>query len=345
MVLRFAEASEQGGHPARARALLEEELRTEPANAQYLQALARLPHLPVREAEELWQRLLALEPDRVDYLQGLANLYSRSGRQADAIKLVAGRDRGADPGGNTESFPGSPVPEKPPSNADQLIRQAHACLRDGAPANVASIASELRRLGRPGEALELLRASTGRATDVHVKALLESQILTQFPSAPDLDRELDQFSFLAETHPDLRPGFWETLGAMAKGENSEALARLRQAWKQDNPLAGEILAGVELSRGDQPAAMQVVDSLLKGNALPETALSRLEVTLNQAHLWGQAARVAQELVERDRDEPGIYFTWCRDLWAAGRRSCRSCASLPAVPAFTRMYRDELPPFT
>jgi tetratricopeptide (TPR) repeat protein len=106
---------------------------------------------------------------------------------------------------------------------------------------------------------------------------------------------------------------------MAKGENSEALARLRQAWKQDNPLAGEILAGVELSRGDQPAAMQVVDSLLKGNALPETALSRLEVTLNQAHLWGQAARVAQELVERDRDEPGIYFTWCRDLWAAEDR--------------------------
>ncbi|MGA8658469.1 MAG: tetratricopeptide repeat protein [Chthoniobacterales bacterium] len=319
IVLRLAEASEQGGHPARARAFLEEALQAEPTNAQYLQALARLPQTPLREAEELWQRLLASQPDRVDYLQGLANLYSRSGRQADAIKLVAEKDRGSGAVREMESIYGSSVPEELPANPDQLIRQAHAYLRDGAPANVVSIASELRRLGHSNEAIELLRASAGQATDAHAKAFLESQMLTQFLPAPGLDRELDQFSFLAETHPDLRSTFWETLGSLAKKENPGAVGRLREAWKEGNVLAGEVLAGVELSRGNQPAAIQVIDALLKGDALPESALSRLEVTLNQAHLPELAGRVTQELVERDRNELGRYFAWCHDLWAAGDR--------------------------
>lgn len=317
IVLRLAEACEQGGHPARARALLEEALRAEPANAQYLQALARLPQIPVGEAEELWQRLLASQPDRVDYLQGLANLYSRSGRQADAIKLVAERGRGPRAAREMESIPVGAASEEPAANADQLIRQAHAYLRDGAPSNVVSIASELRRLGRSNEAIELLRASAGRATDAHVKAFLESQMLTQFLPPPSPDQELDQFSFLAETHPDLRSMFWETLGSLAKKENPAALSRLREAWEAGNPLAGEVLVGVELSRGNRPVAIQVSDALLQSGALPESALSRLEVALNQGHLPGEAARAAQELVKRDRNELGLYFAWCHDLWAAG----------------------------
>ncbi len=88
VILRLSAVYTQTGRPAHAKALLEQALRAEPGNEDYLKAFATLPDLPSAEAENAWHQLLALKPGKHEYLQGLAILYLRTGRSDEAKRLI-----------------------------------------------------------------------------------------------------------------------------------------------------------------------------------------------------------------------------------------------------------------
>jgi tetratricopeptide (TPR) repeat protein len=318
VVLRLSAVYTQSGQPAHAKALLEQALRTEPGNEDYLKAFATLPDLPSGEAEKAWYQLLALKPGNPEYVQGLAILCLRTGRSDEAERLFreANSAKSVAPA-RTEGIPdGSSLDQ---SDIDNLIQKAYQAIREGVPASVSDIATDLKRLGRPKEAVELMRSAVESAQEQNVKFFLEHRLITDFLATEDLEtgRDLETLRDLAFAQPSLAVGFYQTLQKLAGNGLRYAKGLLESDWAAGVALAGEMMVQTYLANKDDAHAEETLRKLIDLPFLNDDALARLQSELlNEPRL---AVQVIAEQIRRNKDDLRLRFALCSQLWAMGER--------------------------
>ena len=322
VVLRLADVYAQTGRPAHARALLEQALREEPGNEDYLKAFATLPDLPAPEAEKVWRQLLALQPGKAEYIHGLAILYLRTGRSDEANQLI--REGNQTPPAMTawtEAIAGASPPARSQSNINDLVQKAHDAIREGMPANVSGIATDLKRIGRPNEAIELMRTAVESAQEQNIRFFLQQQLITDFLATEELEtgRDLEILKGLASAQPNLLLAFYQTLEKVSGNGLRHAREILETDWAVDVPLAGEMMVHTYLTNKDEVRAEETLLKLIGFPLLNEGTLARLQselVSLNEPRL---AVPVIEEQIRRNKDDLRLRFALCSQLWAMGER--------------------------
>jgi tetratricopeptide (TPR) repeat protein len=318
VVLRLSAVYTQTGRPAHAKATLKQALRDDPGNEDYLKALATLPNLPSAEAENAWRQLLALKPASAEYVQGLAMLYLRTGRSDEAKRLVRETD-------TTKSFVAtrtetvSDASLTAQSDIDDLVKKACEAIRAGVPANVSGIATDLKRLGRPKEAIELMRSAVESAQAQNVKFFLQQRLIMDFLTTEDLEtgRDLEGLRNLGSAQPDLTLVFYQTLQKLADSGLRFAKRLLENDWAAGVPVAGEMMVQAYLANKDEVHAEETLRKLIDLPLLNEGALARLQlITLNEPRL---AISVIREQIRRNKDDLRLRFALCSRLWAMGER--------------------------
>jgi tetratricopeptide (TPR) repeat protein len=320
VVLRLSVVYTQTGRPAHAKALLEQALLTEPGNEDYLKAYATLPDLSSAETEKAWHQLLALKPGKEEYLQGLAILYLRTGRSDEAKRLI----RETIPtkpvvATRTEVISDASLPDRSRSDINDLVQKAYEAIREGVPANVAGIATDLKRIGRPKEAVELMRSAVERAQEQNIKFFLEKQLIIDFLAMEDLEngRDLETLRSLAAAQPNLMLGFYQKLQKLADSGLRQAKGLLERDWAAGVPLAGEMMVQDYLANRDEVHAEATLLKLIDLPLLNEGALARLQsdlISLNEPRL---AVAVIEEQIRRNKDDLRLRFALCSQLWAMG----------------------------
>ena len=318
VVLRLSAVYSQTGRPAHAKALLEQALRDDPGNEDYLKAFATLPDLPSAEAEKAWHQLLALKPANAEYLQGLAILYLRTGRSEEAKGLI----RETNPTKSVVAIrTETEASLSDQSDIDDLIQKAYEAIRVGVPANVSGIATDLKRLGRPKEAVELMRSAVESAQEQNVRFFLEQRLIMDFLATEDLEkgRDLEALRSLAAAQPSLIVSFYQTLQKLAGSGLRHAKGLLESDWAAGVPVAGEMMVQAYLVNRDEVHAEETLRKLIDLPLLNEGTLARLQselVTLNEPRL---AVSVIQEQIRRNKDDLQLRFALCSQLWAMGER--------------------------
>jgi tetratricopeptide (TPR) repeat protein len=318
VVLRLSAVYTQTGRPAHAKALLEQALRDDPGNEDYLKAFAKLPDLPSAEAEKAWHQLLALKPASAEYVQGLAILYLRTGRFDEAKRLIRETNPTKSVGATrTEAVSDAFLTDQ--SDINDLIQKAYEAIRVGVPANVSGIATDLKRLGRPKEAVELMRSAVESAQEQNVKFFLQQRLIIDFLATEDLEsgRDLETLRGLASAQPNLILAFYQTLQKLAGSGLRQAKGLLESDWAAGVPVAGEMMVQAYLANRDEVHAEETLLKLIDLPLLNEDALARLQlITLNEPRL---AVSVIQEQIRRNKDDLRLRFALCSQLWALGER--------------------------
>jgi len=320
VVLRLSVVYTQTGRPAHAKALLEQALRAEPGNEDYLKAFATLPDLPSAEAEKAWYQLLALKPGNAEYVQGLAILYLRTGRSDEAKRLI----RETNPTNSilatrTEAVSDASLSNR--SDINDLVQKAYAAIREGLPANVSGIATDVKRLGSPKEAVELMRSAVESAQELDIKFFLEQRLIIDFLTTEDLEtgRDLETLRGLASAQPNLILGFYQTLQKLADSGLRHAKGLLESDWAAGVPLAGEMMIQAYLANRDEVHAEETLLKLIYLPFLDEGTLARLQsklISLNEPRL---TVLVIEEQIRRNKDDLRLRFALCSQLWAMGER--------------------------
>jgi tetratricopeptide (TPR) repeat protein len=318
VVLRLAAVYTQSGQPAHAKALLEQALRTEPGNEDYLKAFATLPDLPVGEAERAWYQLLALKPGNAEYVQGLAILCLRTGRSDEAERLIreASPAKSVAPARTEGISVGSALDQ---SDVAKLVQKAYQAIRESVPASVSDIAADLKRLGKPKEAVELMRSAVESAQEQNVKFFLEHRLITDFLATEDLEtgRDLETLRALAVAQPNLTVGFYQALQKLAGNGLHYAKGLLESDWAAGVALAGEMMVQSYLANKDYAHAEETLRKLIDLPFLNDDALARLQTELlNEPRL---AVQVIGEQIRRNKDDLRLRFALCSQLWAMGER--------------------------
>ena len=322
VVLRLADVYAQTGRPAHARALLERALREEPGNEDYLKAFATLPDLPPPEAEKVWRQLLVLQPGKAEYIHGLAILYLRTGRSEQANQLIreANQTRPVVTT-RTEAMASASPSDLSQSNINDLVQRAHEAIREGMPANVSGIATDLKRLGKPGEAVELMRSAVESAQEQNIRFFLQQQLISDFLATEELEsgRDLETLRGLASAQPNLLLAFYQTLQKLSGNGLRHAQEILQADWAAGLPLAGEMMIRTYLANKDEVHAEETLRNLIGFPLLSEGTLARLQselISLNKPRL---AVLVIEEQIRRNKDDLRLRFALCSQLWAIGER--------------------------
>jgi thioredoxin-like negative regulator of GroEL len=331
-VLRLADLYSQTGRPVASKATLEVAAKREPRETRYLEALAKHPEVDAAEAESIWKRLVALEPGRSEYVQALASFYQRSGRTQEALELA-----NAAPPTENRDF------SNPQPTAEQLTERAQSFLRRGQPANVGSIATDLRNMGLQNDAIRLMRAAVQTARDPNIKFLLQQQLVTDFLAGgrASIAEDLDYLQELATIHPSLSLQYYQALAKLTKSSSNDAKGRLETAWSDGNPVAGEVLIQLLLSLGQEAEAEKLLDAVVQHPEIADNALSRLQLAFSQGNRPRFAARVIEEQIARNRGDLRFQFALCNQLWKAGEKA-RVSAIVEDVAKRAPVQNDILP---
>jgi len=323
VVLRLADVYAQTGRPAHAKALLEQALREEPGNEDYLKAFAMLPDLPPPEAEKVWRHLLELQPGKAEYIHGLAILYLRTGRSDQANQLIreANQTQSVVTTRPEAAVAGVSPSERSQNNINDLVQRAHEAIREGMPANVSGIAADLKRLGKPKEAVELMRSAVESAPEQNIRFFLQQQLINDFLATEELEtgHDLETLKDLASAQPNLLLAFYQTLQKASGNGLRHAQEILEADWTAGVALAGEMMVHTYLANKDEVHAEETLRKLISFPLLNEGTLARLQselISLNKPRL---AIPVIEERIRRNKDDLRLRFALCSQLWATGDR--------------------------
>ncbi len=220
----------------------------------------------------------------------------------------------------TEAISDASLSDRNQSDINDLVQKAYKAIREGVPANVSGIATDLKGLGRPKEAVELMRSAVESAQEQNIKFFLEQQLIIDFlddGGSGDRPRPgsssgscfcTTQFDpgFLSDSPEDLR----------ARGVR-HAKGLLENDWAADVPLAGEMMVQTYLANRDEAHAEETLRKLISLPLLNEGVLARLQtelIGLNEPRL---AVAVIQEQIRRNKDDLRLRFALCSQLWAHG----------------------------
>jgi tetratricopeptide (TPR) repeat protein len=322
VILRLADVYAQTGQPVHARALLEQALREEPGNEDYLKAFATLPDLPPPEAEKVWRQLLVLQPGKAEYIHGLAILFLRTGRSEEANQLIREANQ-TQPivTTRTEAAAGASPSDRSQSNINDLVQRAHEAIREGMPANVSGIATDLKRLGKPREAVELMRSAVESAQEQNIRFFLQQQLISDFLATEELNsgRDLEILKGLASAQPNLLLAFYQTLQKVSGNGLRHAQEILEADWAAGIPLAGEMMVRTYLANKDEVHAEKTLRKLIDFPLLNEGTLARLQSELISLSKPRLAVPVIEEQIRRNKDDLRLRFALCSQLWAVGER--------------------------
>ena len=202
---------------------------------------------------------------------------------------------------------------------NDLVQRAYKAIREGVPANVLGIASDLKRLGKSKEAIELMRSAVESAQEQNIKFFLERQLITDFLSTDDLEtgREFETLRGLAVAQPNLILGYYQTLQKLAGSGVNHAKESLESDWAAGAPLAGEVMVQSLLVNRDEVRAEQTLRKLVGLPLLPEGVLARLQSELIGLNEYRLAVVVIDEQIRRNKDDLRLRFALCSQLWAMG----------------------------
>jgi tetratricopeptide (TPR) repeat protein len=245
-------------------------------------------------------------------------LYLRTGRSDEAKRLI--RETNSTQSvvaTRTEAVSDASLADQ--SGINDLVQKAYEAIRVGVPANVSGIATDLKRLGRAKEAVELMRSAVESAQERNVKFFLEQRLIIDFLAKEDLEtgRDLETLRGLASAQPNLILAFYQTLQKLAGIGLRHAKGLLESDWAAGVPVAGEMMIQAYLANRDEVHAEETLLKLIDLPFLNDGALARLQlVTLNEPRL---AVLVIQEQIRRNKDDLRLRFALCTQLWAQGER--------------------------